>query len=101
MQKCKENIHVHQKCGKHHDLANSVMTPYFFIYANRNKAEPREVTKQVLLLDYPSSQDISRDFPAHSQWLPSYARTVCTLTLLAMPLSAYTFTSIYSVVLVF
>ena len=27
MQKCKEIIHVHQKCGKHHDLANSVMTP--------------------------------------------------------------------------
>ena len=32
----------------HHILANSVMAPYFFIYANRNKAEPREATKQVV-----------------------------------------------------
>ena len=39
---------VHQKCGKHHILANSVMAPYFFIYDNRNKAEPRDVTKQVV-----------------------------------------------------
>ena len=79
IQKCKEIIHVHQKCGKHHILANSVMALYFFIYANRNKAKPREVTKQVVWI-------ILRNRIFHGtirhirSGFPSYARTLCTLT---------------------
>ena len=86
MQKCKEIIHVHKKCGKHHILANTVMAPYFFIYANQNKAEPREVTKQVVWIIL--RNNISQDYPAHSQWLSSYARTLCALTLLAYALKS-------------
>ena len=51
-------LHVYAKMQNNHSctsnmrktphLENSVMAPYFFIYANRNKAEPREVTKQVV-----------------------------------------------------
>ena len=85
MQKCNEIIHVHQKCGKHHDLANSVMTPFFFTYANRNKAEPREVTKQVvwIILRYRIFHGTFRHIRSG---FPSYARTVCALTLLAYAL---------------
>ena len=86
MQKCKEIIHVHQKCGNHHILANSEMTPYFFIFANRNKTEPREVTKQVVWI-------ILRNRIFHGtirhirSGFPSYARTLCALTLVAYALN--------------
>ena len=87
MQKYKEIIHVHKKCGKHHILANSLMAPlaYFFIYANQNKAEPREVTKQVVWI-------ILRNRIFHGairhirSGFPSYARTLCALTLPAYAL---------------
>ena len=85
MQKFKETIHVHKKRGKHHILANSVMAPYFYIYANRNKAEPRGVTKQVVWI-------ILRNRIFHGtirhirSGFPSYARTLCALTLLAYAL---------------
>ena len=90
MQKCKEIIHVHQKCGKHHILANSEMTPYFFIFANGNKTEPREFTKQVVGI-------ILRNRIFHGtirhirSGFPSYARTLCALTLLAYALKSSTF----------
>ena len=85
MQKCKEIIHVHQNCGKHHSLTNSEMAPYFFIFANRKKTEPREVTKQVVWI-------ILRNRIFHGtirhirSGFPSYARTLCALTLLAYAL---------------
>ena len=85
MQKCKEIIHVHQKCGKHHDLANSVMTPHFFIYTNRNMAEPREVTKQVVWINL-RHRIFHGTFRHIRSGFPSYARTVCALTLLAYAL---------------
>ena len=89
MQKCKEIIHVHQKCGKHHILANSEMAPYFFIFANGKKTEPREVTKQVVWI-------ILRNRIFHGtirhirSGFPSYARTLCALTLLAYALKSET-----------
>ena len=85
MQKCKEIINVHQKCGKHHILANSVMAPYVFNYANRNKAEPRDVTKQVVRI-------ILRNRIFHGtirhirSGFPSYAQTLCSVTLPAYAL---------------
>ena len=88
IQKCKEIIHVHQKCGKHHDLANSVMTPYFFIYANRNKAEPREVTKQVVWIIL-RHRIFHGTFRHIRSGFPSYARTVSTLTLLSYALKVW------------
>ena len=87
MQKCREIIHVHQKCGKHYDLANSVMPPYFFIYANRNKAEPREVTKQVVWIIL-RHRIFHETFRHIRSGFPSYARTVCVLTLLAYALKS-------------
>ena len=86
MQKCKEIIHVHQNCGKHHILANSEMAPYFFIFANGNKTEPREVTKQLVWI-------ILRNRIFHGtirhirSGFSSYARTLCALTLLAYALN--------------
>ena len=83
---CKEIIHVHQYCGKHHILASSEMAPYFFIFANRNKTEPREVTKQVVKI-------ILRNRIFHGTirhiriGFPSYARTLCALTLLEYALN--------------
>ena len=85
MQKCKEFIHVHQQCGKHHILANSVMAPYFFIYANRNKAEPREVTKQVVWIIL-HNRIFHRTIRHIRSGFPSYARTLCALTLPAYAL---------------
>ena len=85
IQKCKEIIHVHQNCGKHHILANSEMAPYFFIFAIGNKTEPREDTKQVVWI-------ILRKRIFHAtirhirSGFPSYARTLCALTLLAYAL---------------
>ena len=91
-QKCEEISHVHQKCGKHHDLANSVKTPYFFIYANRNKAEPREVTKQVgwIILRHRIFHGTFRHIRSG---FPIYARTVCALTLLAYALNCHALTA--------
>ena len=74
-----------KNCGKHHILANSEMAPYFFIFANRNKTEPREVTKQVVWI-------ILRNRIFHGtirhirSGFVSYARTLCALTLLAYAL---------------
>ena len=87
MQKCKEIIHVHQNCGKHHILANSEMAPYFFILANLTKTEPREVTKQVVWI-------ILRNRIFHGtirhirSGFPSYAQKSCALTLLAYALKS-------------
>ena len=86
MQKCKEIIHVHQKFGKHHILANSVMATYFFIYANRNKAEPREVTKQVVWIIF-RNRIFHRTIRHIRSGFPSYARTSCALTLPAYALN--------------
>ena len=90
MQKCKEIIHVHQKCGKHHILANSVMAPYVFIYANGNKAEPREATKQVvwIILRY---RIFHRTIRHIRSGFPSYAWTLCALTLPAYALKRLLF----------
>ena len=76
-----------KNCGKHHILANSEMVPYFFIFANRNKTEPREVTKQVVWI-------ILRNRIFHGtighicSGFASYARTLCALTLLAYALKS-------------
>ena len=64
MAECKKYVmylHVYAKMQRNHScttkmrrtphfgqVSNGPMAPYFFIYANRNKAEPREVTKQVV-----------------------------------------------------
>ena len=85
IQKCKEIIHVHQNCGKHHILANSEMAPYFFIFANGNKTEPREDTKQVVWIIL--RKRIFHGTIRHIRsGFPSYARTLCALTLLAYAL---------------
>ena len=83
--KMQKNHSCTSKMRKHHILANSVMAPYFFIYANRNKAEPREVTKQVVWI-------ILRNRIFHGtirhirSGFPLYARTLCALTLPAYTL---------------
>ena len=74
-------IHVHQNAENTvFQMANSEMAPYFFIYANRKEAERREVTKQVVWI-------IRRNRIFHGtirhirSCFPSYARTLCALTL--------------------
>ena len=73
------------KMRKPPNLTNSVMSPYFFIYANRNKAEPRKVTKQVVWIILRN-----RIFHGTIRHIRSgfslYARTLCALTLLAYAL---------------
>ena len=87
LQKCKEIIHVHQKCGNHHIWPIQLWHLTFFIYANRNKAEPREVTKQVVWI-------ILRNRILHGtirhirSGFSLYARTLCALTLLAYALKS-------------
>ena len=62
-----------------------VMAPYFFIHANRNKAEPMEVTKQVVWV-------ILRHWTIrYRTGFPSYARALCALTLPAYALKKYAF----------
>ena len=92
-------LHVYAKMQRNHsctskmrtppNLANSVMAPYFFIYANRNKAEPREVTKQVVWIILRN-----RIFHGTIRHIRSgfslYARTLCALTLLAYALKLKT-----------
>ena len=88
-------LHVYAKMQRNHsctskmrkppNLTNSVMAPYFFIYANRNKAESREGTKQVVLIILRN-----RIFQGTIRHIRSgfslYARTLCALTLLAYAL---------------
>ena len=87
MQKWKEIIHVHKKMRKPPNFANSVMAPYFFIYVNQSKAEPREVTKHVVWIILRN-----RIFQGTTRHIRSgfslYARTLCALTLLAYALNS-------------
>ena len=70
MQNEKKIIHVHQKCGKHHILTN----------VNRNMAEPREVTKQVVWIILRNGI-FHGTFRHNRSGFPSYARKICALTL--------------------
>ena len=85
MQKKNHSCTCTSKMRKPPKLANSVMAPYFFIYTNRNKAEPRKVTKQVVWI-------ILRNRICHGtirhirSGFSLYARTLCALTLIAYAL---------------
>ena len=54
-------------------------------YANRNKAEPREVTKQVVWIIL-RNRIFHRTIRNIRSGFPSYARTLCALTLFAYAL---------------
>ena len=54
-------------------------------YANRNKAEPREVTKQVVWIIL-RNRIFHRTIRHIHSGFPSYARTLCALTLFAYAL---------------
>ena len=90
MQNAKKIIHLHNflKCRKHHILTNSVMSTDIFIYANRNKAEPREVTKQVVWIILRNGI-FHGTFQHNRSGFPSYARKLCALTLPAYALKHY------------
>ena len=55
-------------------------------YVNRNKAEPREVTKQVVWIIL-RNRIFHRTIRHIRSGFPSYARTLCTLTLFAYALN--------------
>ena len=55
-------------------------------YANRNKAEPREVTKQVVWIIL-RNRIFHRTIRHIRSGFPSYARTLCALTLFAYALN--------------
>ena len=84
--KMQRNHSCTSKMRKPPNWTNSVMAPYFFIYANRNKAESREVTKQVVWIILRN-----RIFQGTIQHIRSgfslYAPTLCALTLLAYALN--------------
>ena len=83
--KCKKNHSCTSKMRKPPNLANSLMAPYFFIYANRNKAEPRKVTKQVVWIILHNR--ICHGTIRHIRsGFSLYARTLCALTLIAYAL---------------
>ena len=85
MQKCKKKHSCTSKMRKPPNLANSLMAPYFFIYANRNKAEPRKVTKQVVWIILHNR--ICHGTIRHIRsGFSLYARTLCALTLIAYAL---------------
>ena len=77
------------KIRKSHILANSVMTPYFFMRIE-NKAEPREVTKQVVWTIL-RNRIFHRTIRHIRSGFPSYARTLRALTLFAYALKALRF----------
>ena len=56
-------------------------------YANRNKAEPREVTKQVIWIIL-RNRIFHRTIRHIRSGFPSYARTLCALTLFAYALNS-------------
>ena len=92
------NLHVYAKMQRNHSCTSKMRkTPhfgqfsngtYFFIYANRNKDELREVTKQVVWI-------ILRNRIFHGtirhirSGFSSYARTLCALTLPAYALKTF------------
>ena len=78
----KKIIHVHQKCGKHHILTDSVVSRDIFIYANRKKAEHREVLKKKVVWIILRS-GIFHGLSGIRSGFPSYAQKLCALTLLA------------------
>ena len=82
--KMQRNHSCTSKIRKTHILANSVMTPYFFMQ-NRNKAEPREVTKQVVWIIL-RNRIFHKTIRHIRSGFPSYARTLCELTLFAYAL---------------
>ena len=56
-------------------------------YANRNKAEPREVTKQVVWIIL-RNRTFHRTIRHILSGFPAYERTLCTLTLFAYALKS-------------
>ena len=94
-------LHVYAKMQRNHScttkmrrtphfgqVSNGPMAPYFFVYANPNKAEPREVTKQVVWITLRNR--IFHGTIRHIRsGFPSYARTLCALTLPAYALKIF------------
>ena len=66
-------------------------------YANRNKTEPREVTKQVVWIIL-RNRIFHRTIRHIRSGFPSYARTLCTLTLFAYALKGTHFYILFVVI---